>query len=215
MSLVYKPPSLWYYSFVLAAQIDPHISLLDDNGVPTEATRPLGQRYHGPGSHMGISTCMSVPFAPKPHGAVLMDPDGCLYMQQVALQERILNLLLWTISMSTLCFEGGHYLCLPTVFASCGQLLSCVQLFVVPQTEARQAPLSMEFSRQEYWIRLPFPPPGDLLAPGIEPVSLASPALAGGFFTTSATWEAPFASCMPLNRQFKTKDNQCLTCKMC
>ena len=42
----------------------------------------------------------------------------------------------------------------------------------------------MEFSRQEYWSRLPFPPPGDLPDPGIEPASLASPALAGSFFTT-------------------------------
>ncbi|ELR62335.1 hypothetical protein M91_01857, partial [Bos mutus] len=50
-----------------------------------------------------------------------------------------------------------------------------------------QSPLSMEFSRQEYWSELPFPTPGDLPDPGIEPVSLVSPALASGFFTTSAT----------------------------
>ena len=48
----------------------------------------------------------------------------------------------------------------------------------------------MVSSRQEYWIGLPFPPPGDLPDPGIEPMSLASPALAGMFFTSSATWEA-------------------------
>ena len=48
----------------------------------------------------------------------------------------------------------------------------------------------MGFSRQEYWSGLPCPPPGDLPDPGIEPVSLLSPALAGGFFTISATWEA-------------------------
>ena len=47
-----------------------------------------------------------------------------------------------------------------------------------------QAPLSMEFSRQEYWNRLPFPPQRDLADPGIEPASPVSPALAGGFFTT-------------------------------
>ena len=45
------------------------------------------------------------------------------------------------------------------------------------------------FSRQEYWSGSPRPPPGDLLDPGIEPLSLISPALAGGFFTTGATWE--------------------------
>jgi len=51
----------------------------------------------------------------------------------------------------------------------------------------------MVFSRQEYWRRLPFPSQGDLPDPGIEPTSLTSPALAGGFFTTRATWEAPVA----------------------
>ena len=47
----------------------------------------------------------------------------------------------------------------------------------------------MGFSRQEDWSGLPFPPAGDLPDPGIEPASLTSPALAGGFFTTSAVWE--------------------------
>ena len=56
---------------------------------------------------------------------------------------------------------------------------------------ALQAPLSMGFSRQEYWSGLPWPPPGDLTHPGIEPTPLTSPALVGGFFTTSTTWEAP------------------------
>ena len=53
-----------------------------------------------------------------------------------------------------------------------------------------QALLFMEFSRQEYWSGLPCPPLGDLPHPGMEPVSLVSPAVAGGFFTTSSTWEA-------------------------
>ena len=57
-------------------------------------------------------------------------------------------------------------------------------------TVARQAPLSMGFSRQEYWSGLPFPSPGDLPEPGIEPASLVSSELAGGFFTIRATWEA-------------------------
>ena len=56
---------------------------------------------------------------------------------------------------------------------------SHVQLFATLWTVARQAPLSMGFSRQEYWSGLPFPFPGDLLDPGIEPMPLASPALAG------------------------------------
>ena len=73
-------------------------------------------------------------------------------------------------------------------------VLSHIRLFVTLWTVARQAPGSMGFSRQEYWSGLPFPPPGDLPDPGIEPVSLASPSLSGRFFTTSTTWEA--WSCM-------------------
>ena len=57
-------------------------------------------------------------------------------------------------------------------------------------TVALQAPLSIEFSRQEYWGGLLFPTPGDLPDPGNEPASLMSPALVGGFFTTGAIWEA-------------------------
>ena len=68
---------------------------------------------------------------------------------------------------------------------------SCVQYFAISWIVAHQDPLSLVFSRQGYWSRLSFPPPGDLPDPGIEPVSLTSPALAGAFFTTSATWEAP------------------------
>ena len=64
-----------------------------------------------------------------------------------------------------------------------GWVLSHVRLFVAPWTVAHKAPLSMRFSRQEDWSGLPCPPPGNLPSPGFVP-SLASPALAGGFFTT-------------------------------
>ena len=67
---------------------------------------------------------------------------------------------------------------------------SRVRLFATLWIIACQAPLSMGFSRHEYWSGLPCPPPGDLPDPGIRPASLMSPALAGSFFTTSATWEA-------------------------
>ena len=67
---------------------------------------------------------------------------------------------------------------------------SCVWLLTTLWTVAHQPPLSMGFSRQEYWSGLPYPPPGDLPDPEIEPVSLMSPALAGRFFTTSISWEA-------------------------
>ena len=64
------------------------------------------------------------------------------------------------------------------------QPLSRVWLFATPWTVTHQPPLPLEFSRQEYWSGLPFPTPGDLPNPGIEPTSLASPELAGKFFTT-------------------------------
>ena len=63
----------------------------------------------------------------------------------------------------------------------------------------------MAFSRQGYWSGLPCPPLGDLPDPGIEPVSLMSPALAGEFFTTSATWEVPAA-------RSKSPKTCCRTC---
>ena len=60
---------------------------------------------------------------------------------------------------------------------------------MTPWTVAHQAALSMGFSRGECWNGLPCVPPGVLPDPGIEPVTLTSPALAGMFFTTSTTWE--------------------------
>ena len=65
-----------------------------------------------------------------------------------------------------------------------------IQIFVTLQPVAHQALLSTGFSRQEYWSGLPGSPPGDLPDPGIEPMSLRSPALAGRFFTTSIAWKA-------------------------
>ena len=63
-------------------------------------------------------------------------------------------------------------------------VLSCVRLFATPWTAAHQAPLSMRFSRQEYWSGLPFPSPGDLPDPGIEP---RSPALEADALTSEPT----------------------------
>ena len=72
-------------------------------------------------------------------------------------------------------------------------VLSCfsrVWLFAMLWTVVHQAALSMRLSRQEYCCGLPCPPPGNLPDRGIEPASLMSPALTGGFFTTSTTWKA-------------------------
>ena len=87
---------------------------------------------------------------------------------------------------------------------------SCVQFCVTPRTVACQAPLSVGSFRQEYWSRLPFPSPGDLPDPGIEPTFLGFPALAASLFITSATWEAQATCRKPYNRRlagpgFKSK----------
>ena len=78
-----------------------------------------------------------------------------------------------------------------TGYIMCAWVLSCfshVWLFATLWTVISQAPLSMEFSRQEYWSGLPCPLPGDLYGPRIKPVSLMSPALTDWFFTTRTTW---------------------------
>ena len=72
------------------------------------------------------------------------------------------------------------YVCVLSSFSHVGFLATL-------WTVAHQAPLSLGFSRQEYWSGLPCPPPGDLPNPGIEPSSVMSPTLAGWFFSTSTT----------------------------
>ena len=76
--------------------------------------------------------------------------------------------------------EGQIFLYLVCMHGCCR-----VQLFSTPWTVGHQVPLLMEFSSQQYRSTLPFPTPGDLPDPGIKPTSVASPALRGGFFTTS------------------------------
>ena len=73
------------------------------------------------------------------------------------------------------------------VFVCAKSFQSCPN-FATPWTVARQAPLSMGFSKQEHWTGLPFLSPGDLSNPGIEVMSLVSLVLAEGVFTTSATY---------------------------
>ena len=73
---------------------------------------------------------------------------------------------------------------------------SCVRLFANLWTIAHLAPLFLGFSRQELWNGLLCPPPWDLPDPGIKPMSLTSPAMADGFFTPRATWEAHKAAFM-------------------
>ena len=84
-------------------------------------------------------------------------------------------------------FPHKQFSGIPAGYHVCMQ--SCVWLIATLWAVARQAALSLGFSRQEYWSGLLFPPPGDLPDAGIEPESLPSSALAGGSLTTSDTWE--------------------------
>ena len=96
--------------------------------------------------------------------------------------------ILFTVCISN-CQIRNYLVIVHAYVLSC---FSCVLLLATLWAIDPQALLSLGFSRQEYWSGLPCPPSGDLPDSGIEPTSLMSPALAGGFFTTSATWEAPF-----------------------
>ena len=94
----------------------------------------------------------------------------------------------WNYEVLKSCFVSVLFLAADALY------LSVSDSFATPWT--RQAPLSLEFSRQEYWSGLPFPPPGDLLDPGIK---FASPALTGGFFTTETPGKPIFPHRVRLN----------------
>ena len=87
------------------------------------------------------------------------------------------------------CFLPCTGICFWPVMMAWATLPACVlnRVFVTPWTAGHQTPLSLGFSRQEYWSGLLFPSPGNLLDDAL--MKPGPPALAGGFFTTSASWE--------------------------
>ena len=92
----------------------------------------------------------------------------------------------------------------PVTKPVCSAAQSCLTLCNSVGCSPRGSPV-MGFSRQEYWIGWPFSSPVDLPNPGIEPASLVSPALAGRFFTTGTTWEAPHMYLLsPFNQNFQS-----------
>ena len=110
-----------------------------------------------------------------------------LYFFALITEEGFFNLSL--LFFGTLHSNGNIFpllLCFSLLFFC----FSYVQVFVALWTVARLSPLSMGFFRQGYRSGLLYSPPGDLPELGIEPMSLMSPALADGLFTTSATWIA-------------------------
>ena len=92
--------------------------------------------------------------------------------------------ILWIYDLSCLSLDDAQFISSTALSLVCVFNWSIVSYSATLWTVAHQAHLSMEFSKQKYWSRLPFPPPGDLPDPGIEPASLASPAWTGRFFTT-------------------------------
>ena len=115
------------------------------------------------------------------------------------LEELITSIRLpWEWALRSLQLDSLCLFPLLILFCILAQSFSHVQSFVTQRTVAYQAPLSLGFPRQEYWSGLPSSPPGDLPDPGIKPMSVASPAIARGFFTTlilfgtSTTWGAPY-----------------------
>ena len=120
-----------------------------------------------------------------PNPALRLSIYTCIHHSPLVIMH--LSWTLWFLSCIALCMLN-LYNCVHVWVLNC---LSHVQLFAIRWTLALQAPLSTEFSRQEYWSGLLCFPPGDLPDPGIKPTFLLSPVLAGGFFTSSATWEAP------------------------
>ena len=99
---------------------------------------------------------------------------------------------LWSVSKTIASMASFTSSWIPKFRLQCVlSCFSCVWPFVTPWTASHQVPLSMGFSRQEYWSGLSFPAPGALPHQGTEPASLMSAALAGSLFTISTTWEAP------------------------
>ena len=132
----------------------------------------------------------------------LSDSKACLTNHWTTLSSEALSLghisLLQKYTSSKNCTLVCVCVCLRAKSLHSGMLshFSCVRLFATPWTVAWQPPLSMGFSRQEYWNGLPCPPLGDLPDPGVELTSLTSPAVVGGFFITGDTWETLTLVCI-------------------
>ena len=148
-----------------------------------------------PPSLCASSLCLPPPHTPAPYSISVPRNAQCpIHLHStVPLPSRPTS----TLVHSALCHNKVSCLgliTLPPGFPSCmhAKLLQWCSTVCDPWIVAHQAPLSIGFSRQEYWSGLLCPPPPgeDLPDPGIEPTSLTSPALAVGFFTTSTTWEA-------------------------
>ena len=129
------------------------------------------------------------PAATIPLSSLLWSQSFCLLVPSLVVSLISLYCFLFLLRLLSL----WKTIRCPSKYILCGCVLSRlshVQLFANLWNIAFQAPLSMGFSKQEYWSGLPCPSPGDLPNSGIELTSIMSPALSGGFFNSNATWEA-------------------------
>ena len=90
--------------------------------------------------------------------------------------------LLRQMTLVPINYHTFFFQCVVIIVSVCVCVLNCIRLFVSHGLQPARLLCAWNFSRQEYWSGLPFPPPGDLPNLGIEPMSLGPPALAGGFF---------------------------------
>ena len=115
--------------------------------------------------------------------------DRCPLKTGLGPSLRVPGHLIFVKLLHSVCLSGENCCQIKYRTSMHAKLLQMCLLFMTQWTVACQAPLSMGFSRQEYWSGLPYPLPGDLPNWEIKPRSLRSPALTGRFFTTSITWE--------------------------
>ena len=145
----------------------------------SEMTWRLTRRHHHSRGRPLSHLCDFGPAAPF-HGRpfLILSPGESLVIFYVSAQDYLLRYSVMAVWEKYLKKSAG-----------CAKSLQSGRFFATLWTVAHQAPLSMGLSNQEYWRGLPCPPPGDLPDSGIEPASLMSLTLAGGFFTISTTWE--------------------------
>ena len=133
--------------------------------------------FHSLSSHGSSCSCLLW----KEKGILV---QSCVLGQNMEPAEEAKHLLLFFRVIPDRLFPALVPMSYQVKFSS-SQLLSHVQLSATPWTASCQDPLSLGFFRQEYWNRLPFPPPGDLPNPGIKPTSHVSPALQADYLPLS------------------------------
>ena len=165
--------------------------------LPASGSFPMSQLFAWDGQNIGVSALASV--LPKnTQGWSPLEWTGWISLQSKYVYLTKISRGKWK---SPFPLTSSHLNLIHLYVCICVFSHSVVSNSATPQTVAHQAPLSMEIFRQEYWSGLPFPPPGNLLDPGTEPMSLTSLALAGRFFTTAPPGNRDSLLCIFLKSQ--------------